>query len=369
MKMKNLMITCCMIVLFSFIQIWACSGVYISNSNVKIFGLNEDFYNYNTMFRTMPATATTYGIVGFGHSNSIQAIINEKGLCYDGYGAPEKAVTLNNHLPVNNGSFIFEAMTTCATIEEVVELYNQYYHPWLHNGQIFFTDILGNSVIIEGDAILYKTKEYQICTNFYQSDPQSGIEYGFFPCWRYDLMQTELETTSDYSVEFIKGLLKSVHVENQQCNEGLISTVYSLIIDQNGNKIYVYNFHDFENVVVLDISEELSKSAQSMELSALFLTGVQNELQLPTGIKLNQNYPNPFNPATIISYQLAECVAVRLKIFDSLGNEIATLVNEEKQPGLYAVEWNAIQFSSGIYFCEMIIDNKRKFSSKMLLLR
>src|SRR3989304_3771766 len=56
---------------------------------------------------------------------------------------------------------------------------------------------------------------------------------------------------------------------------------------------------------------------------------------------LYQNYPNPFNPSTVISYQLAVGDQVTLKVYDVLGNEIATLVNEEKPAGTYEVSWDA----------------------------
>lgn len=257
------------IILMSY-SIWACSGVYIADKNVKLLGLNEDFYNSDTIYKTMPATDKTFGIIGFGHSNSIQAIINDQGLCYDGYGAPEKEVTLNKDLPENNGSFIFQAMTTCGTVAEVVALYNKSYHPWLSASQVFFADRFGSSVIIEGDNLLYKNNTFQICTNFYQSDPESGVSAGFYPCKRFDYLQNELKTTTEYSVEFVKGLLKSVHVEKQISPFGPISTVYSLIVDQNKNKIYVYNMHNFEEVKILDIKEELGKKSQSTSLSSLF---------------------------------------------------------------------------------------------------
>lgn len=68
---------------------------------------------------------------------------------------------------------------------------------------------------------------------------------------------------------------------------------------------------------------------------------------------LFQNYPNPFNPATTIKYQIPISGIVTLKVYDILGNEVASLVNEYKSPGSYEVNWNAIGYSSGIYFYKL----------------
>jgi photosystem II stability/assembly factor-like uncharacterized protein len=73
----------------------------------------------------------------------------------------------------------------------------------------------------------------------------------------------------------------------------------------------------------------------------------------PSDYNLFQNYPNPFNPLTTISYSIPQSAQVNLKIFDILGNEIAELINEEKQPGEYQVQWNAESFSSGVYFYQL----------------
>ncbi|MBI4430060.1 MAG: T9SS type A sorting domain-containing protein [Ignavibacteriales bacterium] len=70
---------------------------------------------------------------------------------------------------------------------------------------------------------------------------------------------------------------------------------------------------------------------------------------LPTEFSLSQNFPNPFNPNTVIRYQIPSLSAVRLKIFDVLGREVATLVNEEQPAGVYQAEWDA-RVSSGVYF-------------------
>ena len=70
---------------------------------------------------------------------------------------------------------------------------------------------------------------------------------------------------------------------------------------------------------------------------------------VPNKFELSQNYPNPFNPSTVIRYHLPLVSHVSLKVFDVLGNEIVSLVNEEKPAGSYEAEFNASQLSSGIY--------------------
>jgi photosystem II stability/assembly factor-like uncharacterized protein len=71
---------------------------------------------------------------------------------------------------------------------------------------------------------------------------------------------------------------------------------------------------------------------------------------IPTQISISQNYPNPFNPETIIKYWLNAEVNVSVKIYNSLGQEIETLVNHLQNAGNYSVKWNGVNYASGIYF-------------------
>ena len=88
----------------------------------------------------------------------------------------------------------------------------------------------------------------------------------------------------------------------------------------------------------------------------------------PTNYTLNQNYPNPFNPSTTISFSLPSKEFVTLKIYDALGKEITTLVNEEIQPGTYQKEWSAGDLSSGVYFYRLQA-GKYSETKKLLLLK
>jgi flagellar hook assembly protein FlgD len=69
---------------------------------------------------------------------------------------------------------------------------------------------------------------------------------------------------------------------------------------------------------------------------------------------LYQNYPDPFNPTTTIAYALPKQSHVELKIFNTLGKEIQTLVNGEQPAGVHGVQWNAQSLSSGVYICRLM---------------
>ncbi len=92
------------------------------------------------------------------------------------------------------------------------------------------------------------------------------------------------------------------------------------------------------------------------------------EMELPITFALEQNYPNPFNPKTNIKFRISEIGFVSLKVYDVLGNEIATLVNEEKSAGNYEVEFDASSLPSGIYFYQLRLGNFVE-TKKMVLMK
>jgi hypothetical protein len=100
-----------------------------------------------------------------------------------------------------------------------------------------------------------------------------------------------------------------------------------------------------------------------------FVVDVENEIEtLPTAYALDQNFPNPFNPATKLSYSIPVEGFVSLDVYNSIGQKIATLVNESKIAGTYEVNFNAANLSSGIYFYKLTSGNFTE-TKKMILMK
>ena len=91
-----------------------------------------------------------------------------------------------------------------------------------------------------------------------------------------------------------------------------------------------------------------SGGKDSVTVSVMEVNGV-----FPLEYSLGQNYPNPFNPSTHFQFSIADARFVSFKVYDILGREVASLVNERMKAGTYTVEWNASQFASGIYFARL----------------
>lgn len=101
-----------------------------------------------------------------------------------------------------------------------------------------------------------------------------------------------------------------------------------------------------------------------------FLTGVQQiSTKIPNEFTLYQNFPNPFNPVTNIRYGLRIKKFVTLKIFDIMGKDISTLVNQTQNAGTYQTDFSGVNLSSGVYFYRLLIDGVLIDTKKMLLIK
>jgi hypothetical protein len=97
------------------------------------------------------------------------------------------------------------------------------------------------------------------------------------------------------------------------------------------------------------------------------ISSIANDINNPHDFFLSQNFPNPFNPSTTISYQIINPGKVVLNIYDLLGREIKTIVDEYKSPGHYSVSFTAANLSSGIYIYQLASGDKIAVKKMVLL--
>jgi hypothetical protein len=141
---------------------------------------------------------------------------------------------------------------------------------------------------------------------------------------------------------------------------------------------------DTQTIVVAQIVSQGSSNLNSvtkLKQSAVYVADVFNNNFTTVGIKENvsdgiisdyklyQNYPNPFNPTTKINYELRVTNYVSVIVYDILGNEVETLVNEKKLSGSYEVEFSGSNLPSGIYFYSLSIDGNLVDTKRMILLK
>ncbi|HEX9253175.1 MAG TPA: T9SS type A sorting domain-containing protein, partial [Ignavibacteriaceae bacterium] len=117
-----------------------------------------------------------------------------------------------------------------------------------------------------------------------------------------------------------------------------------------------------------DFLSNFSHNANFTDIQWPGATDINDETSLVDHFSLEQNYPNPFNPSTSIQFAIANRQFVTLKVYDVIGNEVATLVNEEKAAGSYKIDFNATSLSSGVYFYKLQT-NSFVETKKMTLLK
>jgi len=159
---------------------------------------------------------------------------------------------------------------------------------------------------------------------------------GSGPTWQIDLIVNQIQQNTvlfkmpvDIKIEFIDATDTTVTV----ITNAVASQTYNFQLDKEPAEL----IFDPDRDIVLKVVNTV-------------LVSVDVNENIPADFSLEQNYPNPFNPTTTIKYSLPEKEFVTLKIFDVMGNEVNTVVNEEKLAGTYSVEYSASGLASGIYF-------------------
>ena len=137
----------------------------------------------------------------------------------------------------------------------------------------------------------------------------------------------------------------------------VLSDLGIIVIDKLSNKWLASDYNSHSNGV--SVYKEGGVILSSARYTADYL---------PSNYKLGQNYPNPFNPTTTIKFSIPGSSFVTLKVYDMLGREITSLVNEEKSPGIYTVKFDGSTLASGIYFYHLHAGNYTE-TKKFILMK
>ncbi len=254
----------------------SCTIFTVSRGEKVLFGNNEDYTNPKTFYWVVPAGDGNYGGVYFGFDDLWpQGGINEKGLCYDWNALPVAALNRHSELP----AFVAQriglgcwALNKCATVEEVIELVKSHSLGSSLKAQVHFADATGNAVVISAgpDGELAFTRKppgdgYLVSTNFNRANTRNAYSY---PCKRYDTaveMLEKIEGRSGLTVDYVRSILDAVHVEGPQTN-----TLYSNIFDLRSGTIYLYHWHQFDEVVTLNVAELLARGSWVQRIAEAF---------------------------------------------------------------------------------------------------
>ncbi len=163
--------------------------------------------------------------------------------------------------------------------------------------------------------------------------------------------------------------IKNLKIEVTQAPDWLVIRNKETII--NGIKSYEnksasFSF-DINKEVVVDEKGEIVFKITDNKNNAYHKT-INVVTTPPDKFELMQNYPNPFNPATTISFLIPKQSFVNLSVYNLLGERVEILINEEKLPGFYQVEFNANNIASGVYFYTLKSDNYLQ-TKKMVILK
>jgi photosystem II stability/assembly factor-like uncharacterized protein len=186
----------------------------------------------------------------------------------------------------------------------------------------------------------------------------SGDPEGLFPI--ADLKTKDAGISWDYKELPFYGL--SFNIDFRTHNEGWSASGYKFLLTTDKGETW-NEFETPDSAVVYDLQFIDARTGYAVGEQGVILkldptlVEVENESDFPEDFILFQNYPNPFNPITKIRFQISDFGFVTLNVYDVLGNEVATLINEEKSVGDYEVKFNASWLSSGIYFYQLRVGN------------
>jgi tetratricopeptide (TPR) repeat protein len=248
-----------------------CTIIYASDGKTALAGNNEDYTNPFPIVWFQPAKDGKFGYMCFGYQSGWprmeglqwEGAVNEKGLFYDFATTDEVKVPRDPDKPDSWG-LSGKMITECSTVDEAIKLFSEYnFKDGVWKGHYLIGDRFGNSAIIEPLGVIRRDRPYQVATNFLQSgtNPETSTDP------RYQLASKLFEQSDTISLDLFRRILNDTHMEEYN---GSSTTLYSYIHDLARGDVYIYNFHNYDHVVKLNIHEELKKGEHVILISSLF---------------------------------------------------------------------------------------------------
>ncbi len=274
-------------------SIVGCTVFSVTDGEDILIGRNYDFRDTDAYFRIFTPGSNRYGYIAFGGSvlkdNPIEYMggMNDQGLVIGGTAIPHAPINYHPENLQSNKPLLTKVIEEAATVAEAVNILTTYrmsgYPQWSDwGGQRLIADKTGEvvSVSVGSDGELhfcYQNQSYHLITNFNLADPSSGN----YPCPRYDTaseMLATLEQRGDVTIEDAKSILESTHNEG-----GWDNTIYSSIFDPIKGEVYLFHFHQYEEVVKINLQDELEIGENLYYIPDLFtpeiVDGARTELQ------------------------------------------------------------------------------------------
>ncbi len=249
-----------------------CTILYASDGRTALAGNNEDWTNPFPIIWFEPAKDGKYGGMYFGAQDfspkavdwhSREGGINEKGLFYD-FASTEEVKVPRDPNKRDCWPLMNKVMEECSTVDEALKLFSEYNFREVWKGHYLIGDRFGNSAVIEPLTFIRKSRKYQVATNFLQSKTDPGTSNDA----RYRLASELFEISETISVDLFRRILNDTHMEDYGGSWNV--TLYSYICDLKKGDVYIYNFHNYDHEVKLNIHEELKKGQHAYLISSLF---------------------------------------------------------------------------------------------------
>jgi predicted choloylglycine hydrolase len=262
-------------------ELVACTIVTMAKGDRVLIGNNEDWTDTWTKMWFYPAANGEYGRVCFGFTRDFsmaQGGINDQGLFLDANALSPTGWQPDPKKPLFEDGINDYILAHCATVDDAIAFFKKY-SVFLGGGKFVIADARGGSIVVEwaegADRISKRNGFYQISTNI----PQWNIVPGKVVDERFNIAEQVILDRNEVSVPVVRAVLAATH------KEWAYPTIYSYIGDLKNLKVYVYNFHNFEEAYEFDLATELKKGKKAHDIPALFkvktYAAVAHELNAP----------------------------------------------------------------------------------------